>query len=234
MRSFIYLVIIFFDCASIAGAVWLGHPAQEYFEEERFITWLSCIHLAVAAGISLCNLIALSHRDSRTRNTWRQIWFWGLCCIGFFYLATDEWYMIHENLDFWIHHILHMKETSLTDRIDDLIVLLYGVLFCLGCRIFYKDFWDHKVMVRWLVAGLSLFLLMSLLDFVTNDYYLYQFFTDNRGLDEEIGMILGTLEDSLKLLSEGVLVIALLEGFHATLKDSAKRPLPNGLPGASG
>jgi len=165
VHSLVYLIILLVDGASIAGAVRMGHPAQEFFEEGRFITWLSCIHLAVTAGISLCSLITVNHLAPPGREKTRRAGFWGRCCLGFLYLCADEWYLIHANLDF-----------------------------------------------------------------ITNDYYLYRFVTDNRALDEEIGMVLGTVEDSLKLLAEGVLMIAFLEGFRITLKQYGASPPPRPAP----
>lgn len=170
-------------------------------------------------GICLCSLLLLSHQEHRTRDAKRKAAFWALCCVGFLFLCVDEWFEVHENLDFWIHHSLKIKETSLTDRLDDLIVLLYGALFAIGAFKFYKEVWEHKGMVRWLVVALALFLIMSIFDFVSNDNYLYQFFTNDRSLDKEIGIILGTIEDSFKLLAEGAFVIAFMEGFHSAFKN---------------
>lgn len=215
MRISIYFVIILIDLASIIGSVLLGKTPQEFFEEGEFITWLSCVHLAVLGGICLCSLLLLSHQECRTREVKVRTAFWALCCAGFFFLCADEWFEIHENLDFWIHNTLGMKETHLTDRLDDLIVLLYGVLFVTGAFKFYKEVLEHKGMVRWLVVALVLFLIMSIFDFFSNDDYLYQFLANDRGLDKEIGIILGTIEDSFKLLAEGALVIAFMEGFHS-------------------
>lgn len=215
MRISIYFLIILIDLASVIGAVLLGKTPQEFFEEGKFITWLSCVHLAVLGGICLCSLLLLSHQEDRTREVKIRTAFWALCCAGFFFLCVDEWFEVHENLDFMIHHVLGIKETSLTDRLDDLIVLLYGVLFAIGAFKFYKEVLEHKGMVRWLVAALVLFFIMCIFDFVSNDDYLYQFFTNDRGLDKEIGIILGTIEDSFKLLAEGAFVIAFMEGFHS-------------------
>ncbi|MBI5187215.1 MAG: hypothetical protein HZA01_16035 [Nitrospinae bacterium] len=217
MRISIYFVIIIIDFASIIGSVLLGETPQEFFEEGQFITWLSCVHLAVLCGICLCSLLLLSHQEHRTADAKRKMLFWVLCCAGFFFLCADEWFEIHENLDFWLHHALGIKETHLTDRLDDLIVLLYGVLFAIGAFKFYKDVLECKGMVRWLVIALVLFLIMSFFDFLSNDDYLYQFLANDRGLDKEIGIILGTIEDSFKLLAEGAFVIAFMEGFHSTL-----------------
>lgn len=53
---------------------------------------------------------------------------WAIIASGFLFLAADEVLRIHENLDQLIHYVFGLKETNLTDRIDDLIVGMYGLV----------------------------------------------------------------------------------------------------------
>ena len=54
---------------------------------------------------------------------------WGLIAGGFVFLAVDEALQIHERLDFVIHKALNIRETALTDRLDDAIIatMLFSV-----------------------------------------------------------------------------------------------------------
>nr|WP_319398940.1 hypothetical protein [uncultured Carboxylicivirga sp.] len=53
---------------------------------------------------------------------------WLMISKGFTFLALDEILLIHENIDKWIHAFFQITQTHLTDRIDDFIILLYGIV----------------------------------------------------------------------------------------------------------
>jgi hypothetical protein len=50
---------------------------------------------------------------------------WALIGIGFVYLPIDQVCSLHQKMDEGIHHILALRETPLSDRIDDAILALY-------------------------------------------------------------------------------------------------------------
>ena len=52
----------------------------------------------------------------------------GVMGAGFVFLAADDAFLIHENLDFKIHAALGIETTTWTDRIDDILIGVYGVV----------------------------------------------------------------------------------------------------------
>jgi hypothetical protein len=119
------------NVAAIAYSVARGlsranNPAR-YFGEGRFTTWLSCLQLALtgvaALGIFLARRRQVSGQGDRSPHV-----LWGLIATGFFFLAFDERYQIHEDLDQWIHRAFRWRESSWTDRLDDLLVGVYAVI----------------------------------------------------------------------------------------------------------
>ena len=93
---------------------------------------------------------------------------WMIMAIGFGFLALDEALSLHENIDRFIHWAFEIKKTRFTDRIDDVIVLIYGIL---GVAILYfhrSEFRQLSGFRRFLVVGFLLFALMVLLDIGTN------------------------------------------------------------------
>ena len=46
--------------------------------------------------------------------------------------------MIHESIDNGIHYVLKLRETAITDRLDDIIIGIYG-LGGIGILYYYRD-----------------------------------------------------------------------------------------------
>ncbi len=218
MRLSIYFVIIFVDTACVAMALLLGVDPQQYPRVLKFITWFSCAHLALIAGVSLCSLYALDYKRVDQEDRSKEAWFWFICCAGFLYLSADEGMGLHQKLDFWLHQWLKVHETSLTDRLDDLIVLIYGIIALFVVLKFYRNVWEEKNMGFWLMVGFGLFFTMSFFDFLSNDEYFYPFFMEDRSMDKRFGILLGILEDSFKLFAEAAFLIGFLEGFQSVLR----------------
>jgi len=213
---FVYIILILIHITCIVLSILSGDTPEEYFQEGRFMTWLSSINLAILSGISLCSFFVLTYQKPHIKN--KKLVLVVLCSAGFVFLSADDWFKIHENLDFMIHEKCGIKETSLTDRLDDLIVLIYGIAGISVTYLFCKSFWNERKTKIWLLISIILFLIMVMIDFVSNDDYLYKYFTDNRNLDYKIGMILSVIEDSCKDLAETALIISFLEIFQSLFK----------------
>lgn len=136
---------------------------------------------------------------------WRQPYFvWPLSTIGFVLLAIDEKFKGHENIDSAVHKLFGMRETALTDRIDDLIVGLYALAAAIVLFAYRSE-------VRRFAAGTRLFAtgLVFLLAMVALDAY------SNRGdgtfvLWGVVPLQLMVAEETLKLLSEGMFLAGFL------------------------
>jgi len=129
------------------------------FKEKMFGTLFSTFQIATIGLIAL--LLAFS---SFSKNRRHELLFWSLSCLGFFFLALDEYYLIHENLDRWIISSLHLPNNRLTNRIDDLIVLLYGVIGILVLKQSWGWLKKYREFVTFVKVGLVFLFLMVLFD----------------------------------------------------------------------
>lgn len=214
----VYNTIIIVNISCILFSILFSDTPDKPFKEAEFITWLSCVNLVMLSGISLCSLFVISFFETCVSNRQGQFVFVLLCFLGFLFLGVDEWFQVHEKLDFWFHKVLNIEETSLTDRLDDLFVMIYGVSGVALFYIFCKKFWFDKNIKSWLLITISLFTIMVLLDMAGNDTYLYRYITDKTYLYNDISIVLGIIEDSIKVIAETSLIIAFLEIFQSLLK----------------
>jgi hypothetical protein len=136
------LVITF---AVVLGLVTTGKPSR-YFGEGRFTTAFSCAQLLAVAF--------LSSRIFRARRPFASMigsisaaWVWAVIAAGFVFLAADDAFEIHERLDRIIHSVFLIRETAWTDRLDDAIIAMYGlvgvtILWMFRTEIlFFREIW---------------------------------------------------------------------------------------------
>jgi hypothetical protein len=82
--------------------------------------WLSTLLLLTAAGLA----VALFRRR-QAEPAASQPEFWLLAAGGLFFLAQDELFDYHSQLDYALHRQMGWKETAWSDRLDDAIIGLY-------------------------------------------------------------------------------------------------------------
>jgi len=157
------------------------------FKEKMFGTLFSTFQIAAIGLIAL--LLAFS---SFSKNRRHELLFWSLSCIGFFFLALDEYYLIHENLDRWIIRTLDLPNNRLTDRIDDFLVLLYGLVGIFVLKQSWTWLNKYRDFVKFVKVGLVYLFLMVLFDLA------HIKMTPVKELEE----------DAFKLLSEAYFLIA--------------------------
>ena len=129
--------------------------------------------------------------------------------IGFFFLAFDESAKIHEGIDKKIHRVFGIKETWITDRIDDLIVGVYGLL---GIAILYyyrKELKRYKSTSLFFIIGFILLFFMVFLDALTNRNDIIFALTKNYSITNTLITWLCVAEEYFKLMSEGMFVAGL-------------------------
>ena len=178
------------------------------FEEYGLITTYSTILLLV---ISLVN--AAIYIQQRKQQAQGNI-IWLLIAMGFLFLALDEKFMIHENIDFFIHDALNLKETKFTDRIDDIIILLYGLI---GLSFMIKNrhqFIRNKTGLGIIICGGAMMVASGVLDIITNEGHFASYITDNPKKIEALIHIGFIAEEVAKIFSETIFIA----GFLAYLK----------------
>lgn len=121
----------------LLGASHYGR-ASAYFAEGRGGTWFSA---AVFAAAGLLAMFAAARMGwARGRR------FWAVAGLALVYLGADDAFAIHEAIDLWIHRMLGWNPRHpLTDHLDDVIVLGYG-LFCFAWS---RAHWPDIRRLRW-------------------------------------------------------------------------------------
>jgi len=186
--SVILFVVIYLYATG--GPIPGGHFPEEgtyLFEEKMFGTLFSTFQITAIGLIAL--LLATSSFSKSRRH---ELLFWSLSCVGFFFLALDEYYLIHENLDRWIIRTWHLPDNRLTDRIDDFLVLLYGLIGILVLKQSWTWLKKYKEFVKFVKVGLVFLFLMVLFDIAHLKW------TPIKELEE----------DAFKLLGEAYFLIA--------------------------
>ena len=170
-RRIVFSVLLF-ETLAIVIALALGYlqgNIETPFKEGGLITWISFFQLLLIAGLSW--KVFTLHNGVLNRRGWRSPQMvWAIIAIGFIYLAFDELTLIHETLDKFIHNLFVVRETALTDRLDDIIVGFYG-LVGIGILYYYREALKKYVEVfPYLISGFVFLFVMVGFDIVANRY----------------------------------------------------------------
>ena len=124
---------------------------------------------------------------------------WIAIAIGCAFLAMDDKFMFHENLDKAMHSLFKWEETKLSDRLDDIIVGIYGIAGIIFVSINRKNFAFSPRFITYSKYALSLALVMVVCDMRS----IY-------GIGENLNEALSHLEEWTKIFGSGFLFIGLL------------------------
>jgi len=200
------LFLVYMDFLAVLLALGLGFAWHQnptaYTGEGDPITWLSFAHLLVISG--LAGGVFYSRTDgSLDLAVWRQPAFvWLLIALGFLFLAVDEVAKIHESLDRFAHRLLQRPETALTDRLDDAILLGYGLSGMAVLYAYRSELISYRPVLPLVVCGFVLFLFMGLLDALVNRPDVFLFMGISQEGSASLGKWLGGVEEGLKILAE--------------------------------
>jgi len=183
------LVALAVTAITIVFLIWLGihvySVPDKYFRERRAGTYYSGL-LLVASGVVAAAVGRCVSEPAARR-------FWMVSGMGFVYLALDDVLSIHEELDRTLHRLIGWdRKHWLTDRLDDAIVVSYGLVAAV-----WTSWHRHAFLsLRWtrllLAIAFAGFAVMVGLDVVERAH---------------------TLEEAVKLLSGTMIVIALLAAY---------------------
>lgn len=202
--------LVYFDFLAITTALALGFVLHEnptaYTGEGDFITWLSFVHLVVAGILAGCICRRRTAGKAQGCFWFRPGFCWALVSFGFFFLAVDEVAKIHESLDHLVHRAFEIDETGISDRLDDLFVLIYGLCGIAVLSVYKKEFLRFRAALPLLVAGGSLFLFMLVLDAVGNRNDVIVAMGVGHREGEVLRSWIGGIEEGLKLFAEAALL----------------------------
>jgi hypothetical protein len=88
--------------------------------------------------------------------------FWLVAGLGLGWLAVDDYFQIHERLG---AALLGGTDLILLNKVDDVIVLVYGIVGIATVALFFREIKSSRPVVTMLVAGLSFGALMMTVDF---------------------------------------------------------------------
>lgn len=214
--------ILSFNLLAVSATVAIASHFQRtkhQFGDTGFITYFSVVQLLIAS------FLAYRVFQARSQKTVIPLWkspiaIWAIISAGFFFLALDDLLMIHELTDKAIHTVLRLQETGLSDRIDDVIVGLYGLLALGAFAVYRKELKRYPTAVPFAVTAFLLLFAMVGVDIMTNrDDVLLMMFSPEKVI--YIKSWIFVLEESLKLLSEAFFIVAV----HSCLQ-TATRPVP--------
>jgi len=142
--------------------------------------------------------------------------FWRFVGAAFVFLALDEGIQIHEGLDDLLHILLIGEETAWSDRIDDVIVLAYGLA---GAALLVRHRQELRISgidLRLIAIAFGVFLVSGLVDIATNrsEYIALIGLGD---LDEVmLENIEEAIEESTKLIAGALLLLGFAQGVAVT------------------
>lgn len=193
-----FLVIAFASIRVIFGII-LGSG----FEEASLATLYSVCLLMLTAWI--CFQIA-GERQSRAGAS--NAHFWRFVGVAFAFLAMDEGLQIHERLDHLIHLVFGITETAWSDRIDDLIVIGYGIAGVAILFRFRTEISETPGSIRYLAIAFCLFLVSSVIDVLTNRNEFLDWFQLQGQLRFTVEVLAEIVEEGGKLLAVTALLLA--------------------------
>lgn len=198
--------------AAITGAIALDLSPKTYFGEVNrggLITWLSFIQLLIAAVLSR-NIFKIVKSVPQLKINKSSV-FWLTICLGLFFLALDDLLGIHEQMDYWIHQLFQLKETEVSDLIDDVIVGGYLIFFLIYVafkwqiiKVFRRSFIFFKL-------GFILSAAMVILDVATNNRLFISMIIDDGAIASSIQQWLEVIEDSAKIFAEGMFIVGIYQ-----------------------
>ena len=201
LLSLVYVDLLAVLLALGLGFAWYQNPTA-YTGEGDPITWLSFAHLLVISGLA-GGVFYCRTGGSLDLSMWRRPAFvWLLIALGFLFLAVDKVAKIHESLDRFVHRLLQRPETALTDRLDDAILLGYGLSGVVVLYIYRSELVSYRAVLPLAMCGFVLFLFMGLLDALVNRPDVFLLMGISQEGSENLGKWLGGVEEGLKILAE--------------------------------
>jgi len=201
-----------------------GRGVNHLYKEGRVLTYLSgALLVATSVTAWLVYRRRLEPGKGVVSGIATKAFIWALVACGFLFLAADELFEIHEAMDGAIHSLLNMETTRWTDRIDDLLIGLYG-LIGVACLVAYRsEMQQFRAIWRWILVGFVLLVFSVLFDMLCNDKTFYQDMMADKALAKELRRWTAAFEDGCKTQAEAFFLAAFLHA-RALAQPSEAKP----------
>jgi hypothetical protein len=222
----LFISLILFDIIMIMIAIIIGiHRGDPliHFGEAHFITWVSVLQLWATSILSYS--IFQTRRRMLGHFNWRSpMMVWLVISLGFFYLGMDDLFKIHESMDHRIHELFHLKQTAFTDRFDDMIVGLYGLIGIIYLYVCRDEIKKYRQVFPFLIFGFVLLFIMVGLDIISNRKDLLEIFL-SRDLATTMKTWLSIAEDSIKVFAGSFFLVGFFGALQLSRQMGTKPPV---------
>ena len=176
---------------------------KNFTSERGPLTSISFVQLIVCA-LAAWNIFKVRASGPITIKSSFLVWLF--ISIGFIFFAFDEICLFHENIDFKIHSLFHIKETNLTDRIDDILIGVYALVGLFILNVYKKEVRLYKkVLPLFITVVISAFVMVGL-DLLSSHSDVFMFFLHNINLSYMLKYWCGIFEEGLKIITEGLMI----------------------------
>ena len=190
---------------AISSAIALGDSPDLHFREEGFLTYVSCLQLLIAAIISFKIFGIIKNSQNPKLSSNKIVWL--VITLGLLFLALDDAFEIHEEIDALLHYVLNITQTSITDLADDLIVGSYVLFFLIYVASQWKIIQPFKPSFIFFQAGFVLTVIMIILDLASHNSYVASLMTDDAERVQALKEWFGAWEDAAKIYAEGMFIV---------------------------
>jgi len=198
-------IVLFIETLVVVLAIAMANSQGEsnfhYFNEGQFGTYFSCLQLLAVAALS--GIIFKLEKNSKNSQLLKNSRFWLIVSLGVFYLALDDALSFHEQLDKWLHRVLDVKETLVTDLADDILVGLYMVLALMYVISQWKTLQIFRSSFGYFKLGFIFGAIMVVFDILSNNTLFVSMVTADGNIQGQMTMWMGVLEETAKLVAEG-------------------------------
>jgi len=189
---------------ALAKAMIAGRSNFHYFGENTFITYFSCFQLLVVAVLAI--LIFRLEKHSADPQLLKNATFWLVVALGAFFLSLDDALSFHEQIDKWLHKVLNIEETDITDMADDVLVGIYMIVALVYVASQWKALQIFRSSFKYFKIGFVVGAMMVVLDMLSNNNLFVSMVTADSDIQRQIIMWVGILEETAKLVAEGFFV----------------------------
>ena len=163
---FILATLVFIVVSTIIGSVYYNDPAQ-FFHEKGLARYVSALQLVITGCLaSIVYRLRRAGGAGFSLAAPRMIWLF--IGAGFIFLAADDVFKIHENLDRSMHTTFGVEETGWSDRLDDLIILFYMVVGVAVIWLYRSEMIEFRSVTPVLMVAMVLAVAMIAVDVITN------------------------------------------------------------------
>ena len=201
------IFLLSFDLLLTIFLALFTEDSRKYYKEGQLVTLYSGLKLITISVIAY-KIFKFKKGNFSFHVLKYSISIWLIMSAGFLFLAIDELALIHENIDKLIHHILGIQESSLSDRIDDLIILVYAII---GIYILYRykdEILKYNFFIKYIIISFILLFIMIVADVLTNKSDILMWLMPDRNEYKPVKDTLDYIEEITKLFSESILIFA--------------------------